>query len=285
MALSVRKQFLYKFSLAPTQVSPKTLIPINLLNSKSAVSSKKIQNPKMSFRHDPVHNALDMALRTLGGDKNAYKRYKRDKEREKALDKKIADRKKYRGQEDRSNFQSGRMISQHSNARPTGGLSALHASPNGRPFNAQHPSMYSGHQFHGLIGGLLYSSIHSDAAAPRTNLYSGHEGVPGELQHSSVHSGAVAPGTNLHSGHGGFPGGLQQSSSHSHVAALRTNMQSVHGRFPGGSQHGSTYGIAIPTDSSNIPSELMTTTRYPLGDMNRTYIEGMVPINSQSGRR
>jgi hypothetical protein len=35
--------------------------------------------------HDLMHDWLDIAVRTLGGDKEAYKRYKSKKERDKLL--------------------------------------------------------------------------------------------------------------------------------------------------------------------------------------------------------
>ena len=100
--------------------------------------------------HDPLHDWLDMAARTLGGDKKAYKHYKSKKEREKLLSRpknKVNDNKGHWLGHGRDSFgQEGGSCSQ------------------GGPFNAtrQSPSVHSG--LRGALAGSQAASPSGSAA-------------------------------------------------------------------------------------------------------------------------
>lgn len=172
--------------------------------------------------HDPVHDWLDMAFSKAGGDKNAYKRYKKEKDRE---NKRINDmHTRNRAPDIRTDVLKISRHSRHMSEQPLGAWGSR--------------------------------------AAPSTKTSKSSSGVQvpeqgfqcREAQIGRTHS------SPLRGQYPKYSGSLSQLQQQPQIPDRPSSRLEV------GSQSG-----------ASRRSERVSTERYPLGDMTRTYVEGMVP--------
>ncbi len=246
--------------------------------------------------HNPIHNTLEAGLLFLGGDKKAFKKLKKENEREKRYRAKRGDeedvykkeqpvsvhpnepRSRIRSSRDFGNLYISmplRQASNNSGERYTRSDSNLIES---RPASLSRASSKSLSEAHRLRSGQLPpSSIHSSSSS---NLFNGRLPLYRTVSYRTGHS------SSLESGHhrtqhasrscGRSPRPTHKSSFHnsnSKSDTIPANPITRSNRSP--STHESEL-VNMWTNVSDGATMRVRTSQAPLGDMTRTFVEGLV---------
>jgi hypothetical protein len=205
--------------------------------------------------HNPIHDFLDMAFSRISGDKKAYERYKRDKQREReAANTRRADGPSTGG----PSIQVG-MAGGPYPQRRAGGYLGGYPDRFGRP---DPDALMYGSQPHLPPVATPRGQTPFQAQRRRAQTFAGL-GNPPRPSPVMQRRGTL--------GHRGSNGSLNSHSSHgSHHPRNSFSDLIPAARRP-------QPGPAMPVAAPDNEAPRARTTQYRLGDMARTYLEGMVP--------
>jgi hypothetical protein len=249
--------------------------------------------------HDPIHNWLDMAFRTLGGEKGAYQGYKQNQERERRQREEEQERRQTRRSEPDIPFDRMATMAGGFPHGPTfyGSIGGTGGPLSSGGTRSKGPSGSGSSNSHGPPGGPYTPEDNG------SNRGSGHYGS---------HSGSLSSRNRAHSGSPASPYSVSQASSRrrsssypqtqrpitdsrslTSSSARQSNVSAPQNLQ--GLRIGSLHGVSIPHQQRGGDSASRTASRSdvtnnaqriptyqsPLGDMTRSYLEGMVP-NSEA---
>lgn len=205
--------------------------------------------------HDPIHDFLDMAFSRIGGDKKAYGRYKKNKQR----------------QRDAANRQRADGPSTAGPSIQVGMAGGPYPQRGAGGYLGGHPdALRYGSQPHLPLLATPRGQTPFQAQRRRAQTIAGL-GIP---RRPSPHTFQTMPVMQRRGtlGHRGSNGSLNSYGSRDSFSGL---IPAARGPQP---------GPAMPVAAPGNAAPRARTTQYRLGDMTRTYLEGMVPTAEEADR-
>lgn len=219
-----------------------------------------------------MHDFLDMAVRKVfRGEKNAYQKYQKRRDRDRIPRQKFDDNGNYIGNAERSSSPGSSRSSPIYNSDP-GPLPDPLLAPRGGGLWGRQGLIHPKQSIHGHFGPSQHGSLHG--SQHRSGFH--HVSLHGSPHHSAAWA------NSMHSAHQSIPGSFHPTPRHSSLHRSPGYPGSIHSgnqHTPAGSRPGSQHSSA--TASNAAIERAKTYLNRGIGNMQRTIIEGMVPEDQE----